>query len=82
LDGLQRLSDGWNFRASAPNGNFVAFVPKLNPDGMNLVYSTFLDGTSRNYRYEIAIDGGGNAYVTGTTDSSDFPVTTSAFQSN
>ena len=45
----------------------VAFVSKLNSSGTALVYSTYLGG-SRRYRYGIAVDASGRAYVTGTTD--------------
>ena len=61
-------------------GNGDAFVTKLNPKGTALVYSTYLGGTSYDYGYGIAVDGAGNAYVTGYTASSDFPTTPGAFQ--
>jgi hypothetical protein len=48
-----------------------AFVTKINPGGVGLVYSTYLGGT--NIGYGIAIDTAGNAYVTGSTRSTDFP---------
>ena len=38
-----------------------------------LVYSTYLGGNDYDYGYGIAVDGGGNAYVTGWTQSTDFP---------
>lgn len=52
-----------------------AFVTKLNPAGSALVYSTYLGGGSEDQAYGIAIDQAGNAYVTGRTNSSDFPLT-------
>lgn len=57
-----------------------AFVTKLNSAGTALVYSTYLGGTLRDNGSAIAVDAGGNAYVTGSTESYDFPVTASAFQ--
>lgn len=57
-----------------------AFVTKLNPSGSALVYSTFLGGSNMDTGYGIAVDSSGNAYVTGQTFSSDFPVTPGAFQ--
>lgn len=57
-----------------------AFVTKLNPGGTALVYSTYLSGNTNDYGYGIAVDGSGNAYVTGYTDSSNFPVTAGAFE--
>jgi len=57
-----------------------AFVTKVNASGTApLIYSTFLDGSSDDYGEGIAVDGSGNAYVTGYTYSSDFPTTTGAF---
>ncbi len=56
-----------------------AFVTKLNPSGTGLVYSTFLGGRRFDDAYGVAIDGAGNAFVTGRTWSSDFPTTFGAF---
>jgi len=50
------------------------FVAKLNPAGSALVYSTYLGGGSQDDAYAIAIDKAGNAYVTGRTNSSDYPL--------
>jgi hypothetical protein len=62
----------------------VAFVTKLNATGTALVYSTYLGGngisTYGDGGYGIAVDSAGNAYVAGTTDSSNFPTTAGAFQ--
>jgi Beta-propeller repeat len=57
-----------------------AFVLELNPTGDHLIYSTYLGGSSMDAAYGIAIDGSGNAYVTGYSYSSNFPVTPNAFQ--
>ncbi|WP_206109989.1 DUF7507 domain-containing protein [Paenibacillus albicereus] len=56
------------------------FVTKLNPFGTALVYSTYLGGSARETANDIVLDAEGNAYVTGTTFSSDFPTTPGAFQ--
>ena len=55
------------------------FVTKLNPSGSQLVYSTFLGGSSNDYGYSITVDTRGNAYVTGKTYSTDFPTTAESF---
>ncbi|MCG7337035.1 SBBP repeat-containing protein [Sporosarcina sp. ACRSM] len=62
------------------NGNRDAFVTKLNATGTALVYSTYLGGTNLDQGWSIAVDSAGNAYVTGITSSSDFPITPRAFQ--
>jgi hypothetical protein len=56
------------------------FVTELNPAGNALVYSTYLGGNSMDSAFGIALDPAGNAYITGYTYSSVFPVTTNAFQ--
>ena len=62
------------------NGVTDAFVTKVNPSGTGLVYSTFLGGSGTEAANGIAINSAGNAYATGFTDSSNFPVTPGAFQ--
>jgi len=58
---------------SSLSGN-NAFVTKLAPGGNALVYSTYLGGSAEDLSYGIAVDAAGNAYVTGSTESADFPV--------
>lgn len=55
-----------------------AFVTKLTPAGSAIVYSTCLGGRGDDGGRGIAVDAAGNAYVTGRTDSSDFPNTTAS----
>lgn len=57
-----------------------AFVTKLNASGTSLLYSTYLGGSGFDAGLGIAVDGFGNAYITGETNSADFPVTPGAFQ--
>ncbi len=52
-----------------------AFVSILNPIGSDLVFSTYLGGRGQDYGWSIAADGAGSAYVTGFTDSPNFPLT-------
>jgi hypothetical protein len=56
-----------------------AFVTKLNAAGSSLVYSTYLGPSGADDAFEIAVDGAGSAYVSGVTDSTDFPTTAGAF---
>lgn len=61
------------------NGVYDAFVTKINPDGTSLVYSTYLGGEGNDHGYGIGIDDHGNAFVTGYTESDDFPTTKGAY---
>ncbi|PYS47490.1 MAG: hypothetical protein DMG13_27805 [Acidobacteria bacterium] len=58
---------------SLANSNDV-FVTKISSNGAALVYSTFLGGSSSDAGNSITVDRDGNAYVTGSTESRDFPV--------
>ena len=60
--------------------NNTVFITKLNSTGTGLVYSTYLGGSTEDQAAGIAVDSAGNAYVTGLAGSSDFPVTSGAFQ--
>jgi hypothetical protein len=55
-------------------GAYDGFVAKLNPSGGALSYFTYLGGSRNDYLSGLAIDGSGNAYVTGNTDSVNIPV--------
>ncbi len=54
-------------------------MSKLNPAGTALIYSTFVGGSDIEFGNGIAVDAAGNAYVTGTTKSTNFPTTGGAF---
>lgn len=57
-----------------------AFISRLSADGSDLVYGTYLGGNYQDQGDSIALDPGGIAYVTGYTDSANFPVTADAAQ--
>jgi len=54
-----------------------AFVIKLNPAGNTLLYSTFIGGKKYDRAFGIAVDSSGNAYLTGDTNSDNFPLVNS-----
>ena len=73
------------FNGGVSTGGADAFVAKIDPSRSgtaSLVYSSYLGGSTAggDTGYGIAVDSVGNAYVTGTTTSTDFP-TTNALQS-
>ena len=55
-------------------GGGDAFVAKISPSGSALIYSTYLGGSGNEPGGVIAVDSSGNAYVTGSTTSTDFPL--------
>ena len=73
---------------AAAGGGYNAFVTKLNSEGSDLKYSTYLGGSggstvlffNGDFASGITVDASGHAYVTGYTNSPDFPVTSGAFQ--
>jgi hypothetical protein len=87
----QTLSANYPTTAGAPQTTYSScpsnsppcpdvFVTKLDPSGSSLVYSTFLGGKGSDIAAGIAVDSAGNAYITGQTDSPDFPVTPGSYQ--
>src|SRR3954447_23172246 len=67
------------FRRTGAAQNFAdAFVTKLNAAGTALIYSTFVGGSNMEFGNSLAVDSAGNAYMTGTTKSSNFPTTANA----
>ena len=64
---------------SAFSGSNEAFLTKLNPAGAALVYSTFLGGSNQEFGRSVGVDVSGEAVVTGTTKSANWPVTRDAY---
>ncbi|HEY1337847.1 MAG TPA: SBBP repeat-containing protein [Bryobacteraceae bacterium] len=85
---------GWTISSNFPStpgamqtfnrgGFFIGsdgFVTKLDPTGTKLLYSTYLGGNDDELLLALAVDSAGNAYVTGTTASLNFPVSPAAYQ--
>ena len=78
----RRVAGGYELR----NGHTVGFKLAGYDDHRRLTidptlaYSTYLHGSNLDESDGIALDSSGNAYVTGFTDSSNFPTTPGAFQ--
>jgi len=66
--------------SGANAGNSDIFVSEINASGSALLYSTYLGGSGNDVGTGIAIDAAGNAYVTGQTQSVNFPTSTLAYQ--
>jgi uncharacterized protein (TIGR03437 family) len=80
-------SAAWNTTSAAAQpqcaGSSCADVIllKVNPAGSQLLYATYFGGSGTETLGGLAVDGSGNAYISGTTTSSDLPTTNGAFQS-
>ena len=66
----------YGFEVSSYNKSYPLIIDP------GLAYSTYLGGSSGDLGYGIAVDGSGNAYVTGYTKSTNFPTTTGAYDTN
>jgi hypothetical protein len=90
--GAYQLTCGSDGKCNANAGSlfYDAFVAKLAPGGANLTYATFIGGSSDDYAFAIAVDGSGNAYITGETTKDDttttpavpYPSTSGAFSTS
>jgi len=69
------------FQPNRSSVSIEAFAAKLGPDG-NLVYATYLGGAGSDYGNAITVDSQGYAYVAGMTRSTNFPVTSGAYQTS
>ncbi|WP_428312727.1 Calx-beta domain-containing protein [Hydrocarboniphaga sp.] len=64
---------------AADGGTFDVFVSKFAADGQSLVYSTYLGGSGSDQGFGIALNTAGEAYITGSTNSVDFPVSAALY---
>jgi hypothetical protein len=69
------------YQSNLSSGYDNVFVMKINVSTGTIVYSTYLGGNASDTGSGIAVDSSGNVYVTGKTTSSNFPTTSSAYQS-
>ncbi len=68
--------------ATMNQGNYDAFAAQLNTTGSALLSSTYFGGSQNDRGYGLALDSNGNAYLTGSTSSTDLPLTPQAPQSS
>ena len=64
------------------NGGEDGFMVKLRPDGAGLAYGSFFGGSYSDQTLAVAVDSSSSAYITGRTYSTDFPVTSGAFDTS
>ena len=76
---FQGMTSG-SFQPSSGGGFSDAFLTKLDDTGSTIVYSTYLGGSGDDIGNQIAVDTSGNAFITGQTCSTGFPVTSGALE--
>ncbi len=62
------------------SGSYDAVATKYAPDGQTIIASSYVGGSSADIGEGVAVDGDGNVVISGRTASSDFPVTSGAYQ--
>lgn len=75
-----QLAGSTNLVLNRLAGRYNAFLSKIGPGGTNLIYSTYFGGTNIDVAEGISVDGSGNVYLAGFTDSTNFPTTAGAMQ--
>ena len=89
---FSQLAPGFAIRSFAVTSNGASvylattaannvFVTKLDPTGKTILYSTYVGGSASDQTASLAVDSQGSVYVTGATQSTDFPVTAGALKS-
>ncbi|MCS7075183.1 MAG: T9SS type A sorting domain-containing protein [Bacteroidia bacterium] len=72
----------WNAYQTTNGGNNDVFISMLSPDGVHLQYSTYLGGSNNDTGFDTFVDANFNAYITGRTNSTNYDVTSGAYQVN
>jgi hypothetical protein len=76
-------TESTDFPVTAPfqsslNGTQDAFIAELNPSGSQVLFATYLGGSTTSIATGIGVDATGNIYVAGNTRSPDFPIKNAA----
>ncbi len=82
LQGFTTSSDFYTTPAAydtSYNGNYDTFLLQLQPNNQQLLYATYLGGGGDDLGYGLDVDETGVAYLTGQTNSADFPTTPNAY---
>ena len=72
-----------NAAQSVIGGEFDGFIARIDTTkagSVGLIYSTYLGGATGDFCAAVAVDPTGNAFVTGETQSANFPTTLGAYQ--
>lgn len=67
------------FQTTRPGGQSDSLVAKISPDGAKTMWATYLGGSERDLAPSVRVTPDGQVYVSGSTTSADFPVTSGAF---
>ncbi len=63
------------YKINFQGGSYDIGILKLTPDGVNRVYATYIGGSNRDQPHSLIVDAQGNLILTGITESTDYPVT-------
>jgi hypothetical protein len=70
------------FQTAFGNGGTDIAISKLNPDGSNLIYATYLGGSGTDYPHSMITNDIGELWLLGSSSSVDFPTSSGAFQTS
>ena len=72
-------TDAGSFQQAFGGGGTDISISRLNPDGTDLLYATYIGGNGGDYPHSLIINNMGELYVYGSTDSNDYPTSAGAY---
>lgn len=75
-------ADAYNETGDGDINRRDIIVVKLNDDGTQIIYATYVGGSNDDSANDIHVDGSGNVYVAGLSESSNFPTTGGAYNTS